>query len=253
MKLTIEHHTHYTYQGEVRRSTQYLRLTPQHSNRQRILSWELDLPESATCTSDSYGNVLHVLTLDQPHEAIHIHARGVVEILDAVEEPDATHSPLIFLRHSPLTQPDAAIRQLAERYHRPDDLQSGLEALMHALLERMPYSLGAPASTRRPPMFRRWRRCLSGPHPCLSGLLPFVRFASPLCQRLSLHAGLHVATHAWAEVWYLEQWHTFDVTNQCTTPTQHLKLAVGIDYLDACPGACPLRRRASRWLTPPSI
>lgn len=237
MKLIIEHHTHYTYQGEVRRSTQYLRLTPQHSNRQRILSWELDLPESATCTTDSYGNVLHVLTLDQPHEAIHIHARGVVEILDAVEEPDATHSPLIFLRHSPLTQPDAAIRQLAERYHRPDDLQSGLEALMHALLERMPYS---PGSTRVDSAATD--AFAAGEGVCQDHTHVFLA----CCRSLGLPAryvsgylytpdSSHVATHAWAEVWYLQQWHTFDVTNQCTTPTQHLKLAVGIDYLDACP------------------
>lgn len=237
MKLTIEHHTHYTYQGEVRRSTQYLRLTPQHSNRQRILSWELDLPESATCTTDSYGNVLHVLTLDQPHETIHIHARGVVEILDAEEEPDATHSPLIFLRHSPLTQPDAAIRQLAERYHTPDDLQSGLEALMQALLERMPYS---PGSTRVDSAATD--AFAAGEGVCQDHTHVFLA----CCRSLGLPAryvsgylytpdSSHVATHAWAEVWYLDHWHTFDVTNQCTTPTQHLKLAVGIDYLDACP------------------
>ena len=48
MRLTIEHQTRYEYQSTVRRSTQYLRLTPQPSRRQRILSWELELPESAT-------------------------------------------------------------------------------------------------------------------------------------------------------------------------------------------------------------
>lgn len=45
----------------------------------------------------------------------------------------------------------------------------------------------------------------------------------------------HVATHAWAEVWVEEHWHSFDVTNNTRMPNQHLKLAVGIDYLDACP------------------
>jgi transglutaminase-like putative cysteine protease len=45
----------------------------------------------------------------------------------------------------------------------------------------------------------------------------------------------HVASHAWAEVWHDDSWHTFDVTNQTCLPRQHLKLAVGMDYLDACP------------------
>jgi transglutaminase-like putative cysteine protease len=45
----------------------------------------------------------------------------------------------------------------------------------------------------------------------------------------------HVAMHAWAEVWLNEHWNTFDVTNNTCSPNQHLKLAVGMDYLDACP------------------
>ena len=45
----------------------------------------------------------------------------------------------------------------------------------------------------------------------------------------------HVASHAWAEVWQDGSWHTFDVTNQTRLPRHHLKLAVGLDYMDACP------------------
>jgi ferredoxin len=45
----------------------------------------------------------------------------------------------------------------------------------------------------------------------------------------------HVAMHAWAEVWIEERWHTFDVTNLTSSTSEHLKLAVGMDYLDACP------------------
>ena len=74
MKLNVSHQTHYTYAQQVKRSTQYLRLTPQDSSHQKILSWDLTLPEFATRTLDAYGNVLHVLTLDQPHQAITIEA-----------------------------------------------------------------------------------------------------------------------------------------------------------------------------------
>ncbi len=86
MKLNVSHQTHYTYAQQVKHSTQYLRLTPQNSSHQKILSWDLTLPEYATCTLDAYGNVLHVLTLDQPHQAITIEANGVVEIEDNTED-----------------------------------------------------------------------------------------------------------------------------------------------------------------------
>ncbi|ULH02871.1 hypothetical protein MF133_22720 [Aeromonas caviae] len=44
MRLIIDHQTRYHYADVVRRSTQYLRLTPHSTARQQILSWELELP-----------------------------------------------------------------------------------------------------------------------------------------------------------------------------------------------------------------
>ncbi|MGL4207361.1 MAG: transglutaminase family protein [Aeromonadaceae bacterium] len=237
MKLTIAHHTHYAYQDEVSRSTQYLRLTPQHSKRQRIHSWELDLPEGATCTTDSFGNVLHVLTLDRPHMALHIQARGVVEIMEEEEEATQLISPLVFLRHSALTQPDTAIRAFAAAYQREEAQLAALPLMMAALLERMPYR---PGSTNV--NCNAAQAFAAGEGVCQDHTHVFLA----CCRTLGLPARYvsgylytpdttHVATHAWAEVWCDNKWHTFDVTNQCTRPTQHLKLAVGIDYLDACP------------------
>ena len=45
----------------------------------------------------------------------------------------------------------------------------------------------------------------------------------------------HLASHAWAEAWLDGAWYSFDVTNCLARPERHLKLAVGLDYLDACP------------------
>ncbi|MFC3912402.1 transglutaminase domain-containing protein [Pseudaeromonas sharmana] len=236
MRLTIEHHTRYQYREEVRRSTQYLRLTPKSSQRQRIISWELSLPEHATCTTDGFGNVLHVLTLEQPHEDIHILARGEVEILEENAPETESLSPLIFLRHSPLTQPDAAIRQFAARCLDPQG-HPNLEALMQAVLEKMPYTPGATqvGDSAAESFARGCGVCQDHSHVfvacCRSLGLP-ARYVSGY---LYTADSSHVAMHAWCEVWYQDSWHTFDVTNQCLSPTQHLKLAVGIDYLDACP------------------
>jgi transglutaminase-like putative cysteine protease len=44
-----------------------------------------------------------------------------------------------------------------------------------------------------------------------------------------------VASHAWGEVWLANRWHSFDVSNARNAGGTHLKLAVGLDYNDACP------------------
>lgn len=143
MKLNVTHQTHYSYAQQVKHSTQYLRLTPQDSSHQKILSWDLTLPEYATRTLDAYGNVLHVLTLDQPHQAITIVANGVVEIEDNTEDDNCGHlSPLVFLRTSPLTLADGAIRDFASRYYRPQAQHESLCSLMGELLLKMPYNPG---------------------------------------------------------------------------------------------------------------
>lgn len=77
MKLVIDHLTRYGYDEEVKFSTQYLRLTPRSSGRQKITARTLTLPDgSAVATTDAWGNVLHVLTLDNPHKEITIRASG---------------------------------------------------------------------------------------------------------------------------------------------------------------------------------
>lgn len=237
MKLNIEHSTRYRYQGEVRRSTQYLRLTPKHSSRQRILSWELELPESATCTTDSFGNVLHVLTLDKPHEMLDIHARGVVEILDDGEDQDEQVSPLVFLRQSELTRPDGAISAFAREYQQEDAPLEGLTRMMTDLLDLMPYTPGSTGVewNAAKAFAARQGVCQDHTHVFLSCCRVLGIPARYVSGYLYTPDSSHVATHAWAEAWVDGSWHTFDVTNQCTSPHQHLKLAVGVDYLDACP------------------
>ncbi len=88
MKLVIDHLTRYGYDEEVKFSTQYLRpdaaqYRPADDHRTRTLT----LPDgAAVTTTDGWGNVLHVLTLDNPHKEITIRASGIVDIADEGEE-----------------------------------------------------------------------------------------------------------------------------------------------------------------------
>lgn len=239
MQLTIEHKTRFSYQDPVTQSTQYLRLTPQDSGHQRVISWELSLPGEAVCTTDTWGNVLHVLTLDSPHQAIEIAARGVVEILDddGLAATEDGLSPLVFLRQSTLTQPDEAIRAFARRSFQAESPLQSLERLMTDLLLKMPYQPGSTQVTDcAASVFAAGHGvCQDHSHvflACCRSLQIPARYVSGY---LYTDNAEHVATHAWVEAWVEGGWHSFDITNNTRSTRQHLKLAVGVDYLDACP------------------
>lgn len=242
MKLVIDHLTRYGYDEEVKFSTQYLRLTPRSSGRQKITAWTLTLPDgSAVATTDAWGNVLHVLTLDNPHKEITIRASGIVDIVEEGEEigaePQELLSPLVFLRCTPLTRADGPIREFAQRWYQPEAQEASLNRLMAELLLRMPYSPGATqVQDSAAYAFARSKGvCQDHTHvflACCRALAIPARYVSGYVYSDNAE---HVAMHAWAEVWLNDRWQPFDITNNTRRLNQHLRLATGLDYLDACP------------------
>ena len=237
MKLSIHHDTTYRYDDQVRASIQYLRLTPQHSERQQVLDWRLELPSPAHAQLDAYGNVLHVLTVEQPHDVLLIRAHGQVEIDVSRDCEPAQGSPLPFLRFTRLTQADAALRAFARQHCGEARDRQALSRLMHALAAAMPYSPGATRvdSSAAEAFALGAGVCQDHSHAflaCLRSLGVPARYVSGY---LFSDDSTHLASHAWVEAWLEDGWYSFDVTNGLTRPERHLKLAVGLDYLDACP------------------
>ncbi|MFJ4145296.1 transglutaminase domain-containing protein [Pseudomonas sp. NPDC089734] len=237
MRLSISHETTYHYEDQVRASIQYLRLTPHDSERQQVLSWQLNLPRPVRAQIDPFGNILHVLTLDEPHEAIIIGARGQVEIDETREAEHESQSALPFLRFTRLTEADDAMRAFAvkESHKRTD--RTGLIDLMQALNQHIVYTPGATeVDTRATEAFAgRSGVCQDHTHAflaCARSLGVPARYVSGY---LYSDGSDHLSSHAWAEAWIDDGWYSFDVTNQLSIPARHLKLAVGLDYLDACP------------------
>lgn len=239
MKLHIQHTTSYRYEKDVAHSTQYLRLTPNDSARQKILSWNLRLPGQASRSVDAYGNVLHVITLDYPHQDLIIEAEGYVEIADSAREVADGISPLVFLRATPLTRPDAtliefalpeaghvqglpekAARNLMERLHKHMRFQSGETDVYTTATEAFAKGQGVCQDFAH--IYLALARCIGLPARYISGYL-------------HTRATEHVSSHAWVEVWLGDYWWGLDVANGVQAGHQHLKLAVGMDYLDACP------------------
>jgi transglutaminase-like putative cysteine protease len=237
MKLSISHDTSYRYQDQVRGSIQYLRLTPQQSQRQCVFNWRLDLPRPARAQRDPYGNILHVLTLEEPHDELVIRAQGEVEIDEACECEAEDGSPLPFLRSSPLTQADDALIDFARTHCGTRRDRETLGQMMNALADHMVYTPGATQveSTAAQAFAGGAGVCQDHSHAflaCSRSLGIPARYVSGYL--LTDDSG-HLASHAWVEAWIDGQWYSFDVSNRLIRPERHLKLAVGLDYLDACP------------------
>ncbi len=241
MKLSVDHVTQYRYDSPVRAATQYLRLVPQDSARQRVIEWALDTPGTLTATTDGYGNILNVLTLSEPVLEIVLRARGIVETRPGPDEglDRVPLSPLVFTRIGPLTRADAAIAEFAEPFRRRSASVTGLGELALAILKRMPYDTndthvatpaidafagGSGVCQDHVHVFLACCRHLGVPARYVSG---YVYSAG--------HAEANTASHAWAEAWVLDRWRSFDISNRSPAGEDHIKLAIGMDYLDACP------------------
>ena len=243
MQLHIRHETFYRYGEPVKRSVQNLRLTPRRDPMQRALSWNMVVPGRCHPQEDAYGNIVHLLTLDEPHREIRIVVDGVVETENVAEVslPDEGKiSPLAFLAETPLTRPDEAIASFArQRLPSGGELRHKLLGLAEAVCEEVRYEKGATdvhESAAR--AFARGAGvCQDHSHIyiacCRSAGIP-ARYVSGY-----FYTGKdgEIASHAWVDVWTGRDqgWMSIDVTHRMPADGRHCRLAVGRDYLDACP------------------
>jgi transglutaminase-like putative cysteine protease len=237
MRLSISHDTTYHYEDQVRASIQYLRVTPHDSERQHVLSWQLKLPHPVRAQLDPFGNILHVLTLDEPHDTVVIGAHGQVEIDEHRESEHEEQSALPFLRSTSLTSADAAMREFTLQHCQQRRDRAALIDLMHALNAHISYLPGSTETgTSAAEAFAgRQGVCQDQAHAFLACARSLGIPARYVSGYLFTGDDEQLASHAWAEAWLDGAWYSFDVTNCLAIAERHLKLAVGLDYLDACP------------------
>jgi transglutaminase-like putative cysteine protease len=244
MHLHIRHETLYRYGEPVKRSVQNLRLTPRREPIQRALSWDIEAPGRHHAQIDAYGNVVHLLTLDEPHREIRIVVKGVVETEDAeglVLADDGKLSPLAYVAETPLTRADDALVKFAsQRLGTSGDAMARFMSLAHAVCEAVQYEKGATdVHESAANAFARGKGvCQDHAHVfiacCRSAGIP-ARYVSGY-----LYTGKdgEVASHAWVDVWLGRDyggWMSLDVTHRTLAAGRHCRLAIGRDYLDACP------------------
>ena len=240
MRISIEHTTRYSYESPVRYSTQYLRLVPQSSARQRVIDWNLETPLPTLDLRDGYGNVLHVLTIVNPVTEIVIRAAGTVETSAKIDEEtdEVRLSPLVFLRPTNLTRAEGPLIELAEQHRRRAGTLTGLRALADTVRERLPFQSGVTEvhSTALEAYEEGKGVCQDHAHvflACCRHLGVPARYVSGYLYLPGSDAP--VASHAWAEAWVVDRWRSFDITNGRPAGEDHIRLAIGADYLDASP------------------
>lgn len=242
MLLHIRHETLYRYDRPAKHSVQSLRLTPRTETGQRVLAWNLAAPGRQSQQVDAHGNLMHLLTIDEPHEEIHITVSGTVEteeVPDSAPSDRGRLSPLVYVPDTALTRADDALLDFAAVHgvKTPDRHEAMQLAL--AVREIMDYVSGVTGVSDTAARAFSLRRGVCQDHAhvmiaCCRALGVPARYVSGY---LLTGRDDHIASHAWVDVWLdrHERWFAIDVTNGVPGGLQHCRLAVGRDYLDASP------------------
>ncbi len=258
MKLKIRHETTYTYDEPTQTSIQYLRLTPRNTPQQRILAWNLRTPGDTSMMTDGFGNQVTVMTMDKPVSEITLTAEGIVDLTGKpLTKDDSPFPPEVFLRPTPLTEVNKPIKQFAKQFSAN---KRSLVRMMNRILEHIEFMPGATTVTHTAAEAFDQKRGVCQDHThvfiaCCRYIGVPVRYVSGY---IHTNSEDHLATHAWAEVWLGRNWHTFDVVNLLNVAESHIKLATGLDYLDAAPvrgmrsGGGTERLHTRAWVTPAS-
>ena len=138
MRVQIHHGTVYRYDPPATGAIQLLRLTPRDYDGQHVVRWRIDLSADARLTAheDALGNITHVFSATGPLAELRVDVDGEVETQNShgvVSGAIERFPPRLFLRPTPLTAADEAIRDFAERAR--GGCAGDALAQVHALLE----------------------------------------------------------------------------------------------------------------------
>ena len=241
MQLHIRHETRYRYERPVKYSVQSLHLTPRRDQSQRALAWTIHAPGRRLEQVDAYGNISHLLTIEEPHREIRIVVQGVVETTDNEgRQDDGPLSPLAYLAPTALTAPNEALRVFAHGAVRElTDPRARLAALADAVCGAVRYKSGtSDVQDSAAEAFKSGEGvCQDHAHVYLASARALGMPARYVSGYLYTGDASDVASHAWVDVWLGADigWQSVDVTHQCPAVRTYCRLAVGRDYLDAAP------------------
>jgi transglutaminase-like putative cysteine protease len=242
MLIKVRHITTYRYAEPVRYTIQCFRLTPVPYRGFRVLDWDVHSPgRKPVRFSDGFGNPVHLVTVDAPHEELVVEAGGTVETTDTNGIVAGIANPIpprVFLRATPQTRADAAIGDLAREAKRKNTLEA-LHQLSNSVRDRVEYVPGTTDAHTEAA-----EALADGKGVCQDHAHIFIA----ACRSLGIPARyvtgyLHLegeacaeAHHAWAEAWVDGLgWIGFDVANRICPTDRYVRLGCGLDAGYAAP------------------
>jgi len=241
MRIAITHTT--TYHSETAgRAIQALRLTPCPGRGQNVVSWRVLVPGAGTVLRyvDAFGNIVDLVSSNGPVSDVEIIAEGVVETADTagvVGFPAEGIVPAVCLRDTVLTTADDAIAGFAASCRQEEALAT-LHAVLDGLHAAVEYDTTATtsATTAADAFAARRGVCQDHAHVFIAAARSLGIPARYVTGYLVTDAADAAAHHAWAEALVPGiGWIGFDAANgQCPTE-RYVRLAVGLDALEAAP------------------
>jgi transglutaminase-like putative cysteine protease len=260
VRLRILHETTYRYETSASRAIQILRLTPRGHDGQFVVNWRIDVDRDCRLhsTTDPFGNRVHSFTVEGPLDGLTITAEGEVETQDmhGMVRDQVERVPVqVFLRETPLTAADLAIRTFAK--HAAAEAGSAtldvFHAIMNGIRERMRFEINATDTGTSATeafshnhgvcqdfahVFIAAARHLGYPARYVGGYLHQqmggAQVQTPGQQAQA--AASQDAGHAWAEALVDGLgWVGFDPANGISPTDAYVRVAVGLDYLGAAP------------------
>ena len=264
----VVHRTVYRYTKPIERSQHHLRLTPYHDRTQNVRSHSLSVSVSGQTRDyeDVFGNRVRRIVVDSPFTELIIEARSTVELLDT--DPlgfgplrVSQTIPLVWMPWQrqvldpfllPAELPETELGELAEYAmsfvkRNESDLLDTLLDINRTIQREYAYIQGSTTVSTTPfevyvnrkgvcQDFANLMICLARllgvPARYVCGYLYTGPKASPTLENTKQSE----ASHAWVQC-YLPQigWKGFDPTNGILTQTEHVRVAVGRNYIDATP------------------
>lgn len=248
MRLKITHETVYRYDEPAAYAIQTVRLTPRDNGNQFVVDWRVEVSQDCRLrpVEDPFGNITHSFSVDGPFEELSIVATGevLVEEANGVVRGVPDRMPTrLYLRDTGLTRPDAAIHAFAR------DLWCGqggerlatLHVLSREINRRLRFDPAATdTQTTAAQAFGAGHGvCQDFAHVFVAAARSIevpARYVSGYMWRLD-GENEQPAAHAWAEAWIDDQlgWVGFDPANDVCPTEAYVRVASGLDYLDALP------------------
>lgn len=246
MRLKITHEIASFFEPPIGSAIRKLRMTPRTYDGQYVVDWRIDVDQDCRLdrVHDAYGNVIHNFSVVGPMREFTISATGEVEVDDTngVLQTAERLPAGIFLRETPLTRADDAIRGFA------DDLatSAGPNPLdrCHALMKALngAFVVGDDAvddssGTTNLTASEAWSVRKAGPigiaHVFVAAarhLAIPARFVSGYVYRPEDDVELRSAAHSWTEAHIAGLgWVGFDVQADCCPTDAYVRVSSCLD------------------------